>query len=77
MQTTTTSSTVPPPSDVTPFITPALRCEGQWKELSTLGRKKVPVVWGMSVQPFATYGSVVPPAAVLDQTRLRAAKFNG
>lgn len=77
VQTTTTTSTVPPPSDVAPVITPALRGEGQWKVLFTLGRKKVPVVWGMSVRPFATYGSVVATAAVFDQTRLRAAMFNG
>lgn len=77
VQTTTTTSTVPPPSDVAPVITPALKGEGQWRVLFTLGKKKVPVVWGMSVRPFATYGSVVATAAVFDQTRLRAAMFNG
>jgi hypothetical protein len=77
VQTTTTTSTVPPPSDVAPVITPALRGEGQWNVLFTLGKKKVPVVWGMSVRPFAKYGSVVATAAVFDQTRLRAAMFNG
>jgi len=77
VQTTTTTSTVPPPSDVAPVITPALRGEGQWKVLFSLGKKKVPVVWGMSVRPFTKYGSVVATAAVFDQTRLRAAMFNG
>lgn len=76
--TTTTSSTIPPPANVVPVITPALRNEGNWKVLFTLGKsKKRAVVWGMSIRPFAEYGSVVATAAVFDQTRLRAAMFNG
>jgi hypothetical protein len=77
VQTTTTTSTIPPPADIAPVITPALKGEGQWKVLFAIGKKKVPVVWGMSARPFATYGSVVATAAVFDQTRLRAAMFNG
>jgi hypothetical protein len=75
--TTTTTSTIPPPADVAPVIVPALKGEGEWKVLFTLGKKKVPVVWGMSVRPFTKYGSVVATAAVFDQTRLHAAMFNG
>ena len=76
--TTTTTTSIPPPMDVVPVIQPALRGEGQWKVLFTLGKKKkVPVVWGMSTRPFRDYGSVVATAAVFDQTRLHAAMFNG
>lgn len=75
--TTTTTSTIPPPTDVDPVLAPALKGEGEWKVLFTLGKKKRPVVWGMSIRPFASYGSVVATAAVFDQSRLRAAMFNG
>ncbi|MEY3588928.1 MAG: hypothetical protein RJA47_1524 [Actinomycetota bacterium] len=75
--TTTTSTTIPPPTDIAPVLEPALKGEGEWKVLFTLGKKKRPVVWGMSIRPFTKYGSVVATAAVFDQTRLRAAMFNG
>lgn len=75
--TTTSSTTLPPPVDVAPVITPALRGEGRWRVLFTLGRSKRPVVWGTSMRPFDKYGSVVATAAVFDQTRLRAAMYNG
>ncbi|MFM7263220.1 MAG: phosphodiester glycosidase family protein, partial [Acidimicrobiales bacterium] len=75
--TTTSSTTLPPPVDVAPVISPALRGEGKWRVLFTLGKSRRPVVWGTSMRPFSTYGSVVATAAVFDQTRLRAAMFNG
>ena len=76
--TTTTTTSVPAPVDIAPVISPSLRGEGKWKVLFTLGKKtKVPVVWAMSTRPFLDYGSVVATAAVFDQTRLRAAMFNG
>ena len=75
--TTTTSTTIPAPTDITPVLTPALKGEGEWKVLFSLGKKKRPVVWGMSIRPFTKYGSVVATAAVFDQTRLHAAMFNG
>ena len=75
--TTTTSTTIPPPTDITPVLEPALKGEGEWKVLFSLGKKKRPVVWGMSIRPFTTYGSVVATAAVFDQSRLHAAMFNG
>ena len=77
--TTTTTTTLPPPVDIAPVITPALKGEGKWKVLFELGRKKNkrPVLWAMSTRPFEDYGSVVATAAVFDQSRLRAAMFNG
>lgn len=76
--TTTTTTSLPPPTDLEPVVTPALKGEGKWKVLFTLGKKnKVPVVWATSIRPFREYGSVVATAAVFDQTRLRAAMFNG
>ena len=59
------------------MLEPALKGEGEWKVLFSLGKKKRPVVWGMSIRPFTTYGSVVATAAVFDQSRLHAAMFNG
>ena len=76
--TTTVPGQVVPPADITPVISPALKGEGQWRVLFTLGKsRKQPVVWAMSTRPFAKYGSVVATAAVFDQTRLSAAMFNG
>ena len=75
--TTTSSTTLPPPVDVAPVISPALRGEGKWRVLFTLGKSRRPVVWGTSMRPFERYGSVVATAAVFDQTRLHAAMFNG
>ena len=75
--TTTTTTTIPPPADVAPPVVPALRGEGKWRVLFTLGKSKRPVVWGTSVRPFTQYGSVVATAAVFDQSRLHAAMFNG
>ena len=78
VETTTTTTTLPPPTDVSPVISPALRGEGKWRVLFTLGKtEKQPVVWGMSTRPLRRYGSVVATAAVFDQSRLRAAMFNG
>ena len=76
--TTTTTTTLPPPTDVAPVISPALKGEGTWKVLFSLGKKdKRAVAWAMSTRPFEDYGSVVATAAVFDQSRLRAAMFNG
>ena len=76
--TTTVPGEIVTPADIAPVISPALKGEGQWRVLFTLGKsKKQPVVWAMSTRPFAQYGSVVATAAVFDQTRLTAAMFNG
>ena len=59
--TTTVPGEIVTPADIAPVISPALKGEGQWRVLFTLGKsKKQPVVWAMSTRPFAQYGSDVP-----------------
>jgi len=70
------TTTLPPaPEPLAPAITPALDGEGEWRPLASLGSRTV--VWGTSIRPLADYGSVVATAAVIEQTALHAALFNG
>ncbi len=56
-------------------VSPALRDEGQWKVLGSTAAG--PVLWGTTVRPFAAQPDVKASYATFDQTRLRAALFNG
>ena len=49
--------------------------EGLWTPISTLGGR--PVIWARSLHPLVHRWSVVAVAAIVDQSRLHAALFNG
>ena len=63
------------PAPIAPVIQPALSGEGQWRTIFSLG--STPVVWATGVRPLSQYGSVVATAAVVEQSKLTAALFNG
>jgi len=71
-------TTIPVPAAPAPLPTwfaPALAGEGQWTAIATAGGQ--PAVWATSIRPFPAAGGVVASMAVIDQTYLRAAMFNG
>jgi hypothetical protein len=65
----------PPPADLPPAVGPALAGEGVWVPIAAAGGR--PAVWATSWRPSSAFPSVVGSFAVLDQTALRAALFNG
>lgn len=74
LTTVPTSTTLPPAPLDTPVL-PALANEGVWKPLVTINGNTV--MWKTSVRPLADYASVVATAALIDQTKVTAALFNG
>ena len=73
--TTTTPAPHLSPVALTPVISPALAGEGAWKVVRVVDG--TPAVWTTGLRPSAKFGSVQASFAVIDQTRLRAALFNG
>ena len=63
------------PQDITPVLASPLRGEGKWTAIAKL--QGSPVVWATSLRPSRKYGSVVASVAVIDQSRVRAALYNG
>ncbi|MSO32595.1 MAG: hypothetical protein EXQ64_07265 [Ilumatobacteraceae bacterium] len=63
------------PANLAPVISPALKDEGTWRVLASVGGQ--PVMWSTSIRPLASLGSVVASAVVIDQTRLTAGLFKG
>ena len=63
------------PANIAPVISPALKGEGTWRVLASVGGQ--PVMWSTSIRPLASLGSVVASAVVIDQTRLTAGLFKG
>ena len=63
------------PTNIAPVISPALKGEGTWRVLTSVGGQ--PVMWSTSIRPLESLGSVVASAVVIDQTRLTAGLFKG
>lgn len=63
------------PQDITPVLASPLRGEGKWTPIAKL--QGSPVAWATSLRPSRKYGSVVASVAVIDQSRVRAAMYNG
>jgi len=63
------------PANIAPVISPALKGEGTWRVLASVGGNSV--MWSTSIRPLASLGSVVASAVVIDQTRLTAGLFKG
>ena len=63
------------PQDITPVLASPLRGEGKWTAIAKL--QGSPVVWATSLRPSRKYGSVVASVAVIDQSRVRTALYNG
>ncbi len=72
-------TTVPPmpqaPTALAPVVTPPLAGEGEWVPVAAAGGQ--PAVWATSWRPSTAYPSVIGSFAVIDQTRLVGALFNG
>ena len=89
--TTVTPTTVPPttvppttttvaaykiaPANVAPLVQPALENEGVWHALASAGGAEV--MWATSLRPLPEAPAVVGSFAIIDQTLLTAAMFNG
>jgi hypothetical protein len=69
------TTTLPPPAALKPAVTPALDGEGEWKPVASANGTTA--VWATSLRPLASYPGVTATYAVIDQTHLRAALFNG
>ena len=63
------------PKAIAPLVQPARSGEGQWRPVAVLGG--TPVAWGMSMRPLVDDPTILASAAVVDQTKLKAALFNG
>lgn len=74
-QTTVPTPTTLPPEPLSTPVTPTLANEGKWKPLVTINGETV--MWKTSVRPLAEFASVVATAALIDQTKVHAALFNG
>jgi hypothetical protein len=76
---TTTTTTVPAwtiaPANINPPVQPPLPDEGIWKPLANAGA--TPAMWATSVRPLPDSPAVVGSFAIIDQTWLTAAMFNG
>lgn len=73
----TTTTVVPQyaPAPITAVLSPALKGEGVWSVVARSNGQ--PAVWTTGLRPSKRYGSVRASFAVIDQTYLRAALFNG
>jgi hypothetical protein len=75
---TTTTTIAPwklPPANVVPPVQPPLDGEGVWSPIAAASG--VDAIWATSVRPLPAYPSVVGSFAVIEQTALHAAMFNG
>ena len=76
---TPTTTTIPPhkvaPANLIPVVAPPLAGEGVWTPIARAGG--VDAVWAASIRPLAKYPSVVGTFAIVDQTNMTAAMFNG
>lgn len=74
-----TTTTVAPykiaPANVGPLVQPALENEGVWRPLAVAGGADV--MWATSLRPLPEAPAVVGSFAIIDQTLLTAAMFNG
>lgn len=75
MGTTAPTAPIDAPAPLQPVVLPALKSEGQWRPVSYAGGS--PAVWATSLRPLRKYPSVTATYAVIDQTHLRGAMFNG
>lgn len=81
--TTTVAEAVPttipawrlPPESVSPRVAEPIEGEGRWTAIASAAG--FDAVWATSLRPLAEYPSVVGTFAVVDQTNLHAALFNG
>ncbi|MEY4338554.1 MAG: hypothetical protein RLZ14_404 [Actinomycetota bacterium] len=64
-----------PPEPIAPVNSPARPGEGQWTQRMAL--RDVPVLWTTSFRPILFRRATVASIAVFDQTKLRAALYNG
>ncbi len=75
----TTTTTIPafqlPPQPFTPVVSPALDGEGAWSPIGQAGGFNS--VWATSVRPLADAPAVVGSFAIIEQSHMRAAMFNG
>jgi hypothetical protein len=73
----TPATTSPPvsPSALNPVIAPSLPSEGAWRVIRSVDG--VPAVWTTGLRPSVEFGSVQASFAVINQSLLRAALFNG
>jgi hypothetical protein len=75
---TTTTTIAPwqlPPANVAPPVQPPLDGEGVWSPIASASG--IDAIWATSLRPLPAYPSVVGSFAVIEQTALHAAIFNG
>jgi len=63
------------PQAIAPVLASPLRGEGKWTPIAKMSGS--PVIWATSLRPSRKYGSVVASVAVIDQSRVRGALYNG
>jgi hypothetical protein len=75
----TTTTTVAPwriaPANITAPVQPTLDGEGVWTPIASAGGAEA--IWATSIRPLVAFPSVVGSFAVIEQTALHAALFNG